>query len=234
MKTIIKILAALSALLMLFGLAAVGLNAIFNRTGWLEKEYRSELEIEEYYDISAEDAARVLTDMMYYSTGRKGELESVTITEYGEEVPFFNESELDHMRDVRKLTQTVLWAGAVSLIASVVFVVIMLVLKKSGALRVFAKAYIIAFCVAVAVIIAFAVWVLIDFDSFWHMFHRVFFAKQGNWTFDPAVSRMIRICPAGLFADFVGRLGAYASVLTGAVGAACVLYLVKNKNMKAQ
>ena len=234
MRTVIRIFAAVAAVLMLYGLAAVGLNAIFNRTGRLEKEYRTELEIEKYYDISAEDAARVLTHMMRYSTGREDELESVTITEDGRDVPFFNETELSHMRDVRKLARTILWSGAICLIVSLVTLYLLFIFDQTDELKIFAKAYLIALAAAVAIIIALAIWVAVDFDGFWTVFHRVFFAKQGNWTFDPAVSRMIRICPAELFADFVGRLGSYAAILTGAVGIVCVLCLMRAKRKKAQ
>lgn len=231
MKTFINIIAVISAVLMLFGLAAVGLNAVFNRTGWLYKEYRSELDIENEVGISAEDASRVLTCMMRYSTGRADELDC-TIEEDGEEVPFFNERELSHMRDVRKLTRSILWAGALSLALSATAVALLFVFKKHSALRVFAKAYLIALGVAALIIIALAVWVIVDFDSFWTMFHVVFLDLESS-TFDPAASRMIRICPPELFADFVGRLGSYAAILVGGAGIICFLCLRGRKNRKA-
>ena len=107
MNTLKKILLILASLLLIFGLAVAALNIIFNETGWLYKEYLDELPfVNDYYGISPEDASRVLSRMMYYSIGRAPDLD-VTIVENGEEVPFFNESELSHMRDVRRLATSV-------------------------------------------------------------------------------------------------------------------------------
>ncbi|MBO4561999.1 MAG: DUF1461 domain-containing protein [Clostridia bacterium] len=232
MKKLKKAAAIIAAVLLLFGLLTIALNFIFNYTGWLYKEYLCELKnsVYEEYGISAEDASRVLSRMMYYSTGRADDLD-VTIVENGEEVPFFNESELSHMRDVRKLTRTVLWMGAVSLVLALAAIVFLIASRDRAALRTFAKAYLIALAAAVVIIIALAVWVLVDFDGFWTTFHVVFLDLESS-TFDPAESRMIRICPAELFADFVGMLGNIIAILAGAVGIACVLYLrfTKKKN----
>ena len=92
---------------------------------------------------------------------------------------------------------------------------------------------IIALCVAAAIIIALAVWVIIDFDSFWTTFHIVFLDLESS-TFDPATSRMIRICPEELFADFTGRLGTYVAILTAGVGMICAAFLAKGKKKKAE
>ncbi len=230
MKSITKIIAALAAVLLLYGLVTVGVNAIFNRTAWLYREYSDKLDIERFSGISAEDATRVLSRMMYYSIGRADDLD-ITIEEDGVEVSFFNESELSHMRDVRRLAKTILWTGGISLIISIGVVCALLMLKKHDALRTFSKAYLIALCVAAVIIIALAVWVAVDFDGFWVTFHIVFLDLESS-TFDPATSRMIRICPAELFADFTGRLGGYVAALTGAVGIACALHLhlIKKQN----
>lgn len=227
MKKLEKVGVIISAILLLFGLAFVAVNAIFNRTGWLYKEYRYELDnsVYEEYGISAEDASRVLSRMMYYSTGRADDLDE-TIVENGEEVSFFNERELSHMRDVRKLTKTILYMGIWSLGIGIAVPITLKSFKKKEELKLFAKAYLIALGAAVVIIIALAVWVIIDFDSFWTAFHVVFLDLESS-TFDPATSRMIRICPAELFADFAGRLGSYAAILTGACGVACYLYLRK-------
>lgn len=233
MKAFVKTVAVIAALLMLYGLAVVGVNAIFNRTGWLYREYAAELDIENQTGITPEEASLVLTRMMYYAEGRDDDLDVMT-QEYGETVPFFNESELSHMRDVRALTTGILRSGAICLILSVIVLILLMVFKQRAALRAFAKALLIAAGVAVVIIIALAIWILIDFDGFWTMFHKVFFARQGNWTFDPAESRMIRICPAGLFADFVGRLGTYVSILVGAAVIICVLYLIKTGRKPAE
>jgi integral membrane protein (TIGR01906 family) len=231
-KRSLKITAAVAAVLLLFGLLTVALNRIFNDTGWLYKEYLSELDdqVRKEYGISAEDASRVLARMMYYSTGRAGDLD-VTIVENGEEVPFFNERELSHMRDVRALTKTILWMGAVALLIGAAVPITLKIRKKDGALRTFCKAYLIAFGVLALIILILGVWIAIDFDSFWTVFHIVFLDLESS-TFNPAESRMVRICPAELFSDFIGVFAIYAAVLVLIAAALCVLHLVRKGKKK--
>ena len=49
---------------------------------------------------------------------------------------------------------------------------------------------------------AIAVWVLLDFSSFWTAFHHLFFTND-LWLLDPATSRMINMMPLQLFYDIV-------------------------------
>ena len=233
MKTALKVIAVISAALMLFGLLTIARNAIFNRTGWLYNEYLCDLENSVYkdYGISAEDASRVLIRMMYYSTGRAGDLDE-TIVENGEEVPFFNERELSHMKDVRRLTKTVLWLGIISLGLGIAVPILLLCFKKRDAFRTFCAAFLIILGVLVVVMIALGIWASVDFDSFWAAFHVVFLDLESS-TFDPAQSRMIRICPPELFADFIGRFAVYSAVLVGIAAVACAVYLVVTRKKHA-
>ncbi len=232
MKTLAKIMAVVSAILLIFALLVAALNIIFNRTGWLYKEYLCDLNnsVEEYYGISAEDASRVLSRMMYYSIGRADDLD-VTIVENGKEVPFFNERELSHMRDVRALATTVMWLGMISLLISAITLVFLFAFGQREALKVFAKAFLITLGVLLVIMIALGVWATIDFDSFWRAFHVVFLDLESS-TFDPAVSRMIRICPAELFSDFIGIFAFDAALLIGAAAAACVIILVATRKKR--
>lgn len=232
MKKTLKITASVAAVLLLFGLLTVALNRIINDTGWLYKEYLSELDdqVRKEYGISAEDASRVLSRMMYYSTGRADDLD-VTIVENGEEVAFFNERELSHMRDVRALTKTILWMGALALLIGAAVPITLKLLKKNEALRTFCKAYLIALGVLLLIVLILGVWIAIDFDSFWTVFHIVFLDLESS-TFDPAESRMIRICPAELFSDFIGIFAFYAAVLVLIAAALCVWRLIRKGKKK--
>lgn len=227
MKTITKIAAALSAILFVFALLVAALNIIFDRTGWLYKEYDEKLTVERDYGISPADASRVLGRMMHYSTGRADDLD-VTISENGEEVPFFNESELSHMRDVRALTRSVMKLGMAALIVSAAALVLLIVFRRTEALRVFAKTFLIALGALLVVIAALGVWIAVDFDSFWTVFHIVFLDLESS-TFDPAVSRMIRICPAELFSDFIVRFAVYGAVFLGAAAVCFGVFLIASR-----
>ena len=226
MKTLKNAAAAVCAVLLLFALLTAALNIIFNRTGWLKAEYET-LSVEAEYGISPRDASRVLGRMMHYSTGRAADLD-VTIVEDGREVAFFNERELSHMRDVRALTRGIMIAGMASLAVSAAILILLAATRSRGALRVFAKAFLIALGVLLVIIAALGIWIAADFDSFWTVFHIVFLDLESS-TFDPAVSRMIRICPEELFSDFIVRFAAYSSIFAGTAAAACAVYLAAAK-----
>ncbi|MBO4306020.1 MAG: DUF1461 domain-containing protein [Clostridia bacterium] len=220
----LKLCAVIAAVLMLFSLIVAALNIIFNRTGWLYKEYLDDLDIERTSGISADDAERVLSRMMYYAIGRADDLD-ITITENGEQVEFFNERELSHMVDVRRLAMTVMWSGMISLILSAGFVLYLLIARRTECLRAFAKAFLITLAVVAVIAAALGIWAGTDFNSFWQAFHVVFLDLESS-TFDPASSRMIRICPAKLFSDFVGILAFDAVLTVGAAAVICAVLLV--------
>lgn len=201
MKKLAKTLSVISAVLLLFALLAGALFRIFTDTVWVKKEYER-IDIEAQSGYSTEDAAYVLGAMMDYSIGRFDELDKVSVEENGEHVLFFNESELSHMVDVRALTLNVLRLGLAALIIGAAFYTVMFIVLRGEGLRRFAKAFLIALGVLLVVIAALGIWMAVDFNSFWSAFHVVFLDLESS-TFDPAVSRMIRICPAELFSDFI-------------------------------
>ena len=235
MKTYTKAMAIVSAVLLLFALLAGGVYGIFADKVWVGKEY-DRLDIEADTGWSSKYCAYVLGSMMDYSVGKLETLEDIKLPASGEEdaPTFFNERELSHMVDVRALTLKVLRLGLAALIVGFALFAVVFFTERARGMAFFAKAFLIALGVLLLVIAALAVWMAIDFDSFWEAFHHVFFAKQGNWTFDPRVSNMINICPAELFSDFIKHfalwtgLGLLVSVIM------CVMFIcVKKKDGRA-
>ena len=201
MKKLAKIIAVLSAALLLFALLVGALFRIFTDKVWVKKEY-GRIDIEAQSGYSTEDASYVLGAMMDYSIGKNDGLDKIAVEENGESVLFFNESELSHMVDVRALTLSVLRLGLAAFIVGMAFFIAMLIVLHGEGLSLFAKAFLITLGALLVVIAALGIWMAVDFDSFWTMFHVVFLDLESS-TFDPAVSRMIRICPGELFSDFI-------------------------------
>lgn len=229
MKKLAKTLSVISAVLLLFALLAGALFRIFTDTVWVKKEYER-IDIEAQSGYSTEDAAYVLGAMMDYSIGRFDELDKVSVEENGEHVLFFNESELSHMVDVRALTLNVLRLGLAALIVGLAFFIIMFIVLRGEGLRRFAKAFLITLGVLLIVMAALGVWMAVDFDSFWAMFHVVFLDLESS-TFDPAVSRMIRICPGELFSDFIKHFALIAGIGLLVSVTASILFLCFKKRL---
>lgn len=227
MKALSKVLAILAAVLLLFALLVGGIYGIFTDKEWVRKEY-DRLDIKSQTGWESEYCTYVLGSMMDYSIGKLDTLDNVPLVNAEGAPGFFNERELSHMVDVRKLTTTVLKLGLAALIIGFVFYAVSLALQNYYALRVFAKAFLIALGVLLVVIIALGIWMAVDFDSFWEAFHVVFLDLESS-TFDPASSNMIRICPAELFSDFIKHFALMTAVPLAVCTAACIVYLFVKK-----
>ena len=224
MKKLAKAAAMVSAILLLFSLLTGALYRVFTGHEWVRKEYER-IDIEAQSGYTAETASFVLTAMMDYSIGKFDELDKISVKEGGEYVIFFNESELSHMKDVRALTVTILDLGLAALIIGSLLFFFAFIVLKGDVFIAFSKAFLIALGALLIVVIALGIWIAVDFDSFWTMFHVVFLDLESS-TFDPAVSRMIRICPAELFSDFIKHFALIAGLGLLAPVIASVLWIV--------
>lgn len=231
MKTLAKIAVIVSAVLMLFSLLTGALYRVFIDKGWVQKEY-VRLNIEEETGWSPEYCTFVLGSMMDYSIKKRSTLEDVPLLPVEEGEMFFNESELSHMKDVRALTVKVLNLGFAALIIGTVLLLFAFLVLMKGVFKPFSKAFLIALGVLLLIVIGLGIWMAVDFDSFWTAFHIVFLDLESS-TFDPAVSNMIKICPAELFFDIIKHFALIAGLgLLGPVIFSIVWVVLKSKNLE--
>ena len=112
----------------------------------------------------------------------------------------FTDDEKLHMIDVRNLNLTantlLIMTSIISLIA-----VVYAVFKKE--LSFLFKAYKKVLMAAGMVLLVLGVWILIDFDSFWTMFHHVFFPTNELWILDLRKDILIMIVPPEFFNHLV-------------------------------
>ncbi len=226
MKKFAKILAVISAILMLFALLVGALYRIFTDKEWVRKEYER-IGIEEQSGFTVDQATFVLGQMMDYSMGFCDSLDDVSVEE---NELFFYEKELTHMVDVRALTTRIMKLGLGALIIGFALFVISLIILKSEGIVFFSKAFLIVLGVLVLLIAAIAVWMAVDFDSFWHAFHAVFLDVEGSY-FDWRVSNMIRICPAELFSDFIKHFALIVGIALIVPVAVSILFICLRKRL---
>lgn len=223
MRKLAKTLSVISAVLLLFALLVGALLSIYVDQAWVPQEYRK-LDIESQTDWDFTTTVTAFKGMLDYSIGRIDTLEDVKLNDG----PFFNESELSHMRDVQKLTVTVMDLGLAALIIGAACVVFGFIVLRVDGLAAFSKALLIALGVLLVVIAALGIWMAVDFNSFWAAFHIVFLDLESS-TFDPAVSNMICICPEELFSDIIIRFATISGLGLVFPVIACVLTLVHRK-----
>lgn len=227
---LLKLLVCITMPLLIPAFIFVSVNFCSTDEAWLRKEYER-LDINDYTGMSTDDQVKAFMCMANYMTGKVSydEMRRLEVTVNGEKVMMFNYSELSHMKDVRKL-----YVG-VGIFMGIVFVLVlaMNILRNKFAPYYRQKVCLISFAAVLGVILLLGAWALIDFDSFWRVFHIVFLDLE-NSTFDPAHSRMIRICPEELFLDMVIRIFAlgliFPTLLAAWVGG--IILFRKTKDRK--
>lgn len=231
MKKLCKILIAVIMPLIMLLMIVLCVEAFSGDRAWLRREY-DKLDINWYTGMSTDDQIRAFMQMVDYMKGDADSMD-VTVTVNGEETLMYNEREVSHMVDVRALYKKIMLAKwCVIGLAALTLVLSLIVFKgkaeKRELLRFTAKAAVISFACILLFVLVIGLWAVIDFDSFWAVFHIVFLDLESS-TFDPAVSRMIRICPAELFSDMVLRIFGTGLALSAVIAALGGAYLIISK-----
>ncbi len=123
---------------------------------------------------------------------------------FGAIQPAFNEKELVHMEDCRKLFMllrtTMVWTAALG-IGFIPCGIALLGDRKKIRLSAWLSPLVIVIPLGVL-----AVWAMIDFNSAFNFFHEILFTND-LWLLNPATDLLIRICPASMFMAMGARIG---------------------------
>lgn len=139
--------------------------------------------------------------------------ENGAIPVYGELQPPFNERELAHLYDCRRLLAplTARWLHPLLFGAGLALFLWGSRLGKSLP----ALALWIGPALLIAPVAALGVWAVVDFDAAFVFFHRLLFSND-LWLLNPQTDLLIRICPTRLFQGLGLRLGLLcAGILLG-------------------
>jgi len=168
-----------------------------------------------YYDqhtpervgMSQDDLSRVTAEMLDYLNDVPGaSFQDITATIDGEERPVFNEREITHMVDVKRLYSMVRFARGLSWVVATACIVLLLIWMRTGAFTRLSAAYLITGAVLIAG--GLLIWLLTrnNFAAFWDRFHRIFFTND-LWILDPRTDLLIRMVPEEFFSTLVRRIG---------------------------
>ena len=155
--------------------------------------------IADHIGISEEDLDKLTHFTLSYLNDPNASLD-IQMNVKGQDREIFTDEEKLHMIDVRNLNLTantlLIMTSIISLIA-----VVYAVFKKE--LSFLFKAYKKVLLAAGMVLLVLGVWILIDFDSFWTMFHHVFFPTNELWILDLRKDILIMIVPPEFFNHLV-------------------------------
>lgn len=173
------------------------------RTSFYDKMYRK-LEVANTIGISDVDLYRATEVLLDYTKGKTDTLD-LEVEVDGRIVEMFNQREKDHMVDVQVLMKAVLMIRNIA----TVFVAAMLVISlgMGDYLDFLLNKEILGKVLfgALFILAALGIFILVDFDSFWTLFHKVLF-RNDLWLLNPATDRLIMMVPLEFFTALVYRI----------------------------
>lgn len=229
LQTVSKALIGFTLPLVMLMLIFLSVSIASGDRAWLKREY-DKLDINSYTGMSTDDLIAAFMQMVHYMKGDADTMD-IEVSVHGERMQMYNETERAHMVDVRNLYKKLTVTGYIVLALAIISLALALAAHRTkterrSILRFSAKAALWSIAGVVGFLLALGAWAALDFNSFWAVFHIVFLDLESS-TFDPAVSRMIRICPAELFFDMVVRIFIFALGAMAAIAAVCGVYIKK-------
>lgn len=114
--------------------------------------------------------------------------------------PLFGASEEGHLRDVRTIARLVLLLGAAGAVALAVL------LRRPGTRYAAARAVRTTATVVAAGTVLLGIFAAVAFETAFTLFHQLLF-PGGNWAFDPAAARLVRLYPTAFWQAMAAGLG---------------------------
>lgn len=119
---------------------------------------------------------------------------NITYLKNGVETNVYQDIELIHMSDVKDLYQNVVLLRNILAIISLIGIVYLLLNKIS-----FKKEFNGSVILIVIAICLIGINCLIDFNSFWFSFHKIFFTKNDYWLLDPNTCILVNLFTSDFF-----------------------------------
>jgi len=159
--------------------------------------------INEHIGISNEDLKTLTSFTLDYLNDADASLD-IKMNVNGVNREIYTDDEKLHMEDVRKLN---LGANTLLVLSFILLSLCSLyyVVNKCSMFELYNtyKKVLYSFLTVFSII---GIWVLIDFDSFWTLFHKIFFAGNDLWLLDLRKDILIMIVPPEFFNHLVIRI----------------------------
>ena len=170
----------------------------FNNIGLYEAGFE-EYRIARVSGITPADLRQVALDLRaYFNSG--DEPLSVRTRVFGEERDLFNEKEVHHMRDVKRLLWWVYAAFAASTVCLLGLIVSGFARERFDFTVVVARRALWGGGLTIGLLILFALIATVGFDALFLLFHRVSFAND-FWQLDPRTDYLVLLFPQGFWFD---------------------------------
>ena len=175
-----------------------GLTWAFNDIGLYEGGFEK-YHISRASGVTTDDLRQVALDLRSYFNSGKEPLDIRTRI-YGQERELFNEKEVHHMADVKRLLWGVYAAFLASAACLAALAVAGTIRYRSGYLPMLAFRAACGGGLTVTLLVLFGIVALVGFDALFLLFHKVSFAND-FWRLDPRTDYLVLLFPQGFWFD---------------------------------
>lgn len=170
----------------------------FNNTGLYENGFEK-YRISWVSGVTPEDLRQVALDLRAYFNSGDEPLQ-VTTRIFGSERDLFNEKEVHHMYDVKRLLWGVYAAFAVSAACLLALTAAGFALQRRAHAPTLARRALWGGALTVGLLAAFGLLSVVAFDALFLLFHQVSFAND-FWQLDPRTDYLVLLFPQGFWFD---------------------------------
>ena len=165
------------------------------------KNQYTKLSVDQVIGASIDDLLLVSDNLLNYVKGNNDELQTYVLIN-DQSQPFYNQKEIDHMVDVKNLYLSVQFL-LYTLLTYVFINAIYITYKKD--FKLFSKIYFKSLLYFVIVMITLVFVCVLDFDSMWRLFHKIFFTNE-LWLLNPLTDNLINLVPLEFFIALVSSI----------------------------
>lgn len=195
-----RIITVIATIMLLYVLLVTSFQAVaYWLPGWFRYEYDKQNSV--HYitgEMSLDDIVYVSDCVMDYCKGDMDKLDDVKATIDGEEVYFFTDRELAHLKDCRNLITGIFELRTIALVVLLISIAV-LFLRKAAVKKVARSCFLTTSVSAIAVIII-GIIAATNFDPLFIKFHEIFFDND-LWILNPREDNLLNIMQEGMFQD---------------------------------
>ncbi|MGI6538783.1 MAG: TIGR01906 family membrane protein [Caldicoprobacterales bacterium] len=158
--------------------------------------------------VSNDELSKITRELIDYIRNKNDSIENIYATIKGVHRKVFNEREIAHMVDVKKLFS---FAGRVrraSLACALLLFTLLLLRSKKKTFSYFSISYLLTFGFLLAIVIISIPIIGNNFTFYWDQFHYLFFDND-LWILNPETDIMIQMVPEPFFQHAVIRVVSY-------------------------
>jgi len=196
---------------------------------WIYKAGFTKYDVGQTLGLSSLELDRSASELIAYFNNPDQEFLDINVTyNTGVTAPLYDQADIQHMKDVKK----VIWLDynllLSAVIYSLVYILVSVIWNKRNGRREIVLGTTWGGGLTVALLCFLGIFVVTSFDSFFITFHEIFF-PQGNWQF-PFGDHMITLFPDGFWSNVTTLVGLVVLIL--AIIIWCVGFVLLRSNKR--